>query len=104
MEPKRQAGAKSAPASDGGLDRDDVEYILSTFKEDGKVTPKGTRANILDIYDRMRFGHYESPLDSIGGQDGCDELPPKYCVRCDDPIPPGRGVLCDDCRQLLDDA
>lgn len=53
MQPQREPSRKkTASAEDVGLSRDDVEYILGTFREDGHVTKEGTFETIMDYFDR----------------------------------------------------
>lgn len=73
MRPQREPSRKkTASAEDVGLSRDDVEYILGTFREDGDVTRKGTFETIMDYFDRMDYqgADYQSPNYPEGEADG----------------------------------
>lgn len=73
MQPQRKPSRKkTASAEDVGLSRDDVEYILGTFREDGDVTREGTFETIMDYFDRLDYqgDDYQSPNCGEGKADG----------------------------------
>lgn len=40
-------------------------------------------------------------LDWIVSQVVLEDVPPRWCLRCDDPVAPGGGSLCVDCALLV---